>query len=166
MRRVERVTRYTCTVLRFFEKNYQPFVRDPPFLVPIRYPSYVPPCIEFSNRHAVLLSNHIFVAPSPQRLPNRPLNLRSFLINRFSQLTQPSTRRAAFHMYVHTHVHNHFRMRFPPCIVPLFFSLFPTIIHVYTNLETRIHQPGIWISRMCAKDVYTCQVPRFNNSLR
>lgn len=103
MRRVEHVTRSTCTVSRLFEKNYQPFVRDPPFLVPIRYPSYVPRCIEFSNRHAVLLSNRIFVAPSPQRLPNRPMNLRSFLINRFSQLTQPSTRRAAFHMYVHTH---------------------------------------------------------------
>lgn len=72
-----------------------------------------------------VLSNHIFVTRSPQRLSSRPLNLpmvldKPFLRTYATVLVVP----CISHACTSTRP-NDFQMRFPLCIVPLFFSLFP-----------------------------------------
>lgn len=95
-----------------------------------------------------VLSNHIFVTRSPQRLPNRPLNLRCFSINRFYELMPLYPPCRAFHMHIHTleRLSNAFSTMHCSCI---FLAL--SRYHQHVLVFTVTHQTYIHCTQVCVR---------------
>lgn len=106
-----------------------------------------------------VLSNHIFVTRSPQRLSSRPLNLRWFSINRFYELMPLYSSCRAFHMHAHPHARTTFKCVFHYALFLYFSRSFPL------PTRTRIHSNTPNVDTLYAS-VRTCRVSWFNNSLR
>ena len=87
-------------------------------------------------------------ARDSQRLPDRPLNLRSLPINHFCQLTPPYSSRCISH--ARPTCSNDFQMRILPCIFPLFSSLSSTHTHTHKpeNINTS-REHGTCIRARC-----------------